>query len=143
MSYCTQSQLEARYGADLLVQLTDRETPATGEIVSAVIDQALADTDAEIDGYLASRYQLPLAATPLMVTNLALAIAIYKLHRRETDEKIRRDYDDAIKRLKDIHQGVFKLNVAGVEPASSTSGDAPQFEGPERVLTGGTMEGFI
>jgi phage gp36-like protein len=143
MSYCTPTQLEERYGADLLVQLTDRAEPATGQIDATVIDRALADTDAEIDGFLAGRYQLPLATTPQMVTNLALAIAFYKLHRRETDDKTRRDYDDALKRLKDIQQGVFKLNVAGVEPASTTLGDAPQFEGPERVLTGGPMEGFI
>src|SRR5690606_6605607 len=47
----------------LLVALTDRAEVATGEIDQDVVDRALADTDAMIDGYIAARYALPLAAT--------------------------------------------------------------------------------
>ena len=102
--YCTQPQLETRYGTDLLVALTDRATPSSGLVDAVVVEQAIADASAEIDGYVAKRYQLPLVSTPDTLRDLAQVMTFYKLHRRETDDKTRRDYEDALKRLKTLHQ---------------------------------------
>ncbi len=142
MSYATQQQLVDRYSERMLVQLTDRALPATGEIDPDVIARALADTDATIDGYLKGRYQLPLASVPPLVTDLALQIAIYKLHRKTPDEKIRKDYDDALRTLRDIANGVVRLDVAGVEPeASGASG--VKTNDRERPLTPENLKGFV
>lgn len=143
MAYLTQQQLTDRYGERLLVQLTDRAVPASGIIDTTVIARALADTDALIDGYLASRYSLPLASTPPLLTDIAGEVAIYKLHRKSPDEKIRLDYDNALRRLADISKGVIRLSVAGAEPEGSATSGTVRTNEPERPFTNDTMKGYI
>ena len=53
MSSATLDMLTARYGERLLLQLTDRATPPAGAVDSAIVDAALGDTDAVIDGCVA------------------------------------------------------------------------------------------
>lgn len=142
MTYTTQAQLTERYGAAMLVNLTDRAAVATGTIDGVVIDRALADTDAMIDGYLAARYILPLASVPPLVADLAMQIAIYKLHVNEPDPKIAKDYDLALKMLRDISSGTVRLGVAGVEPASSGASGVVVTD-RERPFTEASMKGFI
>lgn len=142
MTYATQTQLIERFGAAMLVNLTDRAAVATGVIDTDVIDRALADTDAMIDGYLAPRYILPLAAVPSLVTDLALQIAIYKLHVTEADPKITKDYDAALKLLRDIGTGAVRIPAAGVEPAGA-SANGVVFTDRERPFTASDMTGFI
>lgn len=142
MTYASQEQLVARFGAQTLVSLTDRAVPPTGEIDTAVVAQALADTDAMIDGYLAGRYQLPLVDVPALLRDPALAIAIYKLHTFAPDPKIKDDYELALKQLRDISSGVIKLGVAGVEPAGTGAGGV-QMTDRERPLTQENLTGFI
>lgn len=142
MSYIALQQLVDRYGERLLIQLTDRDTPASGVIDEAVVARALTDTDAVIDGYLAGRYALPLTETPPLVADLAQAIAIYKLHSYAADPKIEQDYKDAIAALGRISTGTIKLPVAGVEPASSGSAGVEAID-RERPLTPESLQGFI
>ncbi|MBN8955725.1 MAG: DUF1320 domain-containing protein [Rhizobiales bacterium] len=142
MTYCTLAQLTDRYDERMLVELTDRASPPTGEIDTSVVDRALADTDATIDGYLAGRYQLPLAETPALLADLAQAIAIYKLHSRVADTKIEADYQQALKMLRDIASGVVRLNVAGVEPTGSGASGV-QTNDRCREITPDNMKGFI
>lgn len=142
MSYTSLQQLTDRYGEKTLVQLTDRATPPAGEVDTAVVDRALADTDALIDGYLAGRYLLPLAQTPPLLSDLAQTIAIYKLHARTAPEKIAEDYQQALKVLRDLAAGVVRLNVAGIEPASSGASGVRTTDRP-RELTPDNLRGFV
>lgn len=142
MTYATLAQLTDRYGAQMLVNLTDRAEVATGEIDEAVIDRALADTDALIDGYLAGRYVLPLAATPPLLADLAGAIAVWKLHTHKPDDKIEADYRDARRTLDAIAKGDVRLPVAGVEPAG-TGGSGARITDRDRPFTEANLKGFI
>jgi phage gp36-like protein len=142
MTYCTLAQLTDRYGEPMLVDLTDRAEVATGEIDEAVVDRALADADAAIDGYLKGRYQLPLASTPPLLADLAQAIAVYKLHRNTVSDKIKDDYGQALKALAQIASGTVRLDVAGIEPTSSGSSGVRTSDRP-RDLTPENMKGFI
>lgn len=142
MTYTTLQQLTDRFGEDLLIRVTDRAAVATETIDTDVVDRALADTDAMIDGYLAGRYALPMATTPPMVTDLAQVIAIYKLHVYQPDEKIERDYEHAIKQLRDIANGMIKLPVAGVD-APGTGGTGARVTDRERPMTENNLKGFI
>lgn len=142
MTYATQAQLTDRFGEGFLVDLTDRGAVATGAIDVDVIDRALADTDAMIDGYLKGRYVLPMAATPPLIADLAQTIAIYKLHVYQPNEKIVADYDQALRQLREISAGTIKLDVAGVEPAG-TGGTGARATDRERPMTEATMKGFI
>lgn len=142
MTYATQATLTDRFGEAMLVNLTDRAAVATGVIDAAVIDRALADTDAMIDGFLGTRYTLPLALVPPMVTDLALQIAIYKLHVNEPDPKISKDYDVALKMLDKISTGAVAIPAEGIAPQSSNA-QGVRTTDRERPFTEATMKGFI
>lgn len=142
MTYAAQQDLVERFGTSMLVDLTDRADPPAGAIDTDVVTRALEDTDAAINGYLAGRYKLPLATTPAMLRDLAQAIAIYKLHRDVASEKIRQDYADALKTLALISSGTVRLDVDGIEPASSGASGVRVVD-RERDLTPDNLKGFI
>lgn len=142
MTYATQDDLVERFGESMLIDLSDRANPPAGAIDATVITKALTDADAQIDGYLLGRYLLPLASTPDLVNDLAKTIAIYKLHRDAVSDKIRADYQDALKQLAQIAAGAIRLNVAGVEPTSSGATGVRVSDRP-RDLTPDNLKGFI
>lgn len=142
MSYATPEALAERIGQDVLVQATDRASPPSGVADQAVIARALADADAVIDASLAVRYRLPLAAVPAVVTDLALAIAAYKLHRFAPDPKIKDDYEQALRDLREIAAGSKRLDLAGVEPKGSGAGGV-QVSDRRPPLTPDSLAGFI
>lgn len=142
MTYATLAQLTDRYGEKTLRQLTDRASPPAGVVDAAVVDRALADADAVIDGYLKGRYVLPLADTPPLLADLAQAIAIYKLHVRAPDPKIEKDYENAMRSLREIAQGIVRLDIAGVEPAASGASGVKTTD-RDRPMTADNLKGFI
>ena len=142
MTYASQSDLVERFGEPMLLDLSDRAVPPAGTIDADVVARALGDADAAIDGYLLGRYLLPLASPPPLLKDLAQAIAIYKLHRDTASDKVRKDYDDALKTLSQIASGTIRLNVAGVEPAASGASGVRTSDRP-RDLTPDNMKGFI
>lgn len=90
MTYATLQGLTDRYGAEMIERLTDRADPPAEAIDTSVVDRALLDTDGVIDGYLRARYLTPLPEVPAQVADVALSIAIWKLHRWSPDEENRR-----------------------------------------------------
>jgi phage gp36-like protein len=142
MSYCTEAQLVERYGSAMLIALTDRAPVPTGTIDATVVARALADTDALIDGYLARRYALPLTVAQPLLTDLALSIAIWKLHLAQPDPKIEADFNAAIKTLAAVSLGTIALTAAGVE-APGTGGTGVQVTDRERPMTAENLKGFI
>jgi len=142
MTYATQQQMIDRYGTSALVMLTDRAEFATGVIDAAMIDRALADADATIDGYLARHYALPLAVVPPQLPPIAQALAYWSLHLTEPDGKTKADYDTALRMLKDIADGRVRLAVAGTEP-QTTAASGVRMTDSSRPLSAGSMKGFI
>lgn len=142
MSYATLDQLVARYGERLLLQVADRADPPAGAIDAGTVGQVLADTDALIDGYLAGRYVLPLASVPPQVPPIAQAIAIYRLHVFQPEQKIADEYQAAIADLVRIANGTIRLPAAGVEPAISGGSGVEAVDRP-RDFTPDNMQGFI
>lgn len=139
--YCTQTQLVDRYGTKMLTDLTDRAVPRSGAIDAAVVTRAITDAGAEIDGYLATRYALPLSSVPQTITDIAQRITIYKLHVVNVSQKIADDYKLALASLSNISKGVIKLDVAGTEPAASTANSVFVQQGGTR-LTHDSLKGF-
>ncbi|WP_425099138.1 gp436 family protein [Tropicibacter sp. S64] len=142
MAYSTQADLEKHYGTALLVNLTDRGELASGVIDADVVTQAIADADAMIDGYIKTRYTLPLDGVPDPIGVLSRRIAIYNLHVFEPSSKIVRDYEGAIATLKDIGKGIVQLDADGVTPETSGGGGAQLAEG---IVAGikSDMGGFV
>lgn len=142
MSYCTLQELIDRYSQRMLIEISDRGDVPADTIDEALIDRAIADADALIDGYLKVRYALPLSAVPRLVTDLSLRISIYYAHAHVAAEKIKRDYEEALTTLKHISQGVIRLDIEGAEPAASGASEVRTNQ-PERPMSAGTMKGYI
>ena len=124
MAYATTEQVIERYGAGTVQVLTDRD--GDGAVDPVVLDRALADAAAEIDTYLAVKYDLPLfsspASPPAVLTRLAVDIAVYRLAAeadRATDER-RRRYEDAVKLLERIARGEASLGPADPPPSAAS-----------------------
>lgn len=142
MSYATLQNLADRFGLAMLVALTDRAPLPLGTVDTAVVDRALADTDALIDGYLAARYVLPLASPPALLVDIAQVIAIWKLHTFKPDEKIEADYREALRQLQQLAAGTIRLSVAGIEPETEAGGGAMMTD-RDRPMTEANLKGFI
>lgn len=143
MSYVTTDQLMDRYGSNMLVDLTDRATPASGAIDADVVARAVADTAAVIDGHLAKRYTLPLSEVPALITDLAASITIWKLHIYEPAGKIEADYKEAMRQLAAISAGTITLPLADGGEAPGASGTGARITDRERPFTEDTMKGYI
>lgn len=142
MNYATLQGLTDRFGADMISRLTDHDVPASGLPGQQTIDRACADTDAVIDGYLRRRYATPLREVPPQITDIALSIAIYKLHRWSPEEKIAQDYKDAMKSLREIAEGVIVLTSIELAP-KELGGSGARMTDRERPLTAENLKGYI
>lgn len=139
MSYCTQADLIDRFGEAEITQLSDRA--GLGSLDASIIAQAIADADAEINGYLSGRYALPLASAPLVMTRIACDIARYWLFGQDATPLVKDRYDQAISYLVKVASGTISLgpDAAGNEPDTQTASallqsDARAFDaGMERL----------
>ncbi|QRY97380.1 DUF1320 domain-containing protein [Sphingomonas paucimobilis] len=95
MTYATLDMLKGAFGEANLISATDRS--GTGSIDVSAVERALSGADATIDAALAVRYRLPLAVVPTIVSEIAVSIALYKLHVFAPDQKVKDDHDRALK----------------------------------------------
>jgi len=144
--YVAPADLGARFGEGELIDLAPATDGAEGHDTAAV-EAAIGDAEAAMDGYLRSRYALPLAEVPPELTAIAADLARYELRARAgginqstmSDDVVARR-DRAIQRLKDIQAGKFVLDVGGAsgggsQPATDrvglAAGDTPLSDSPE------------
>lgn len=109
MSYSTRAEVRSMVKDDALNAIigdTFIEDPAEREeLVAPIIDEAIADADGEIDGYLAKRYAVPISPAPKIINKCSKDIAVYNLFSRigideSTDQKTYLNrYNQAIKFL--------------------------------------------
>jgi len=126
MTYCVKQDLIDRYGQEELIQLTDRAN--AGVIDDTVLDQAIADADSLIDGYLASRYSLPLSDVPVSLVRVAAALTRYFLYTEAATDQVEKAHDQAIAWLKDVARGTVNLGLSATNgkpnPADSAQVDS-------------------
>jgi len=121
MTYATIQNMIDRFGEDELIQLTDRQN--LGVIDNVVVNRALADADARINGYLGVRYTMPLSLPqPTGLERLGCDIARYALHEDRVTEIVQKRYDDAIALLRDVAAGKAELGLDDTanKPASTS-----------------------
>jgi phage gp36-like protein len=140
MSYCTLTDLqEAGITPAQLVQLTDDD--ADGVADADVIAKVLANTDSVIDGYLGSRYTVPVAPVPNLLRTLATVIAAWALYGRRglANERRQKDFDSAIVQLKDLAAGRMVLPASAGGEVASDGSDLPEASTVEsdRIFTRG------
>jgi phage gp36-like protein len=144
MTYASASDMIARYPNRDLVQLTN-EDPGATTVNAAVLEQALADASAEIDGYLGGRFTLPLSDPPAVLARLASDIAMYRLQALRPLHDVadaRQRYDDAIAMLVRVAAGELTLGVGANGLETAAAKNAEQVQGPARTFSRDTMKGF-
>lgn len=139
MPYCTRDDMISRYGQEELVQLTDRSR--IGAVDDTELSAKIADAGAEIDGYVGTRYTLPLSPVPLALVRVACSIAWFHLHRFERPDYVKDEYKNAVRFLEAVSAGKVSLgaDAAGAQPAAASGAD---MEGGGRVF-GRSDTGFI
>lgn len=140
MPYATLDDLVERAGATEIRQIADRDRDGTPD--TAVIEAAIADAGNQIDGYLATKYALPLASVPPILRTWAVSIARYVLHRNGAPDYIVQDYKDAIAGLKDVARGLIALPVAVGETAPAVTVGPVMGSHPAEVFTPDRLRGF-
>lgn len=129
MAYATVADLESRFGAAEIEQLSDRDTPAQGSTVTATVQRALDDADGAINARLGGRFAVPIASPSPELVRVACDIARYLMHDLAPPEHVRNGYTDAIKWLDKIASGALALlgadgAIVGARSSGSTAGGA-------------------
>jgi phage gp36-like protein len=130
-AYAISQDMIDRFGEPELVQLTDRSN--TGAIDQTVLQRALDDAGDELDTYIGSRYQLPLASVPPVLTRVACDVARYRLFDDQAPQEVRTRYADAVTLLTRIAGGQLSLGLPTATPEAAS--DLPQVNAPGRTLT--------
>lgn len=133
MAYCTQSDLESRYSAADLVELTDRT--ASGAIDAQLVADAIERADADIDGALADAGYSPPLPDWSRTRNVAEALAYgYLFGQRRMTEQAQTDFDAAQKWLERVSQGRVRPPAALAEAGSTPAGGAPDYAAAPSVF---------
>ncbi|NDV20924.1 DUF1320 domain-containing protein [Pseudodesulfovibrio sp. JC047] len=134
MAYATTQDIIDRYGEDQLLILADRDGDGLAD--EQVTGRAIADADSEIDLHLSKLYDLPLAAVPSVLVQVAVDIAIYRMCNSDAlvTEEIRRRYEDARSILRRIAKGEVQLGLPELEKSSGTASSPAIVNGPPRVF---------
>lgn len=139
MTYATLNDLIERAGADEILQVADRDD--SGAPDETVIAKALGDADNIINGYVASKYDLPFASVPDILSTWSTSIARYLLHRHGAPDNVEADYKDALSGLKDVSFGRISLTgISGV--AQDQVSGTHQSSAPDQVFTDHALRGW-
>jgi phage gp36-like protein len=104
MTYCTKADMISAYGEQALIELTDRVNAAV--IVDAVLDDAVAGAEGEINLWIGGRYRLPLEVVPRSLKRIACDITRYILAGDvKEDDPIAIRYRSQIKVLQAVSKG--------------------------------------
>ena len=152
MAYAQPSDMIARYPNRDLVQLTN-EDPTQTTVDQTALQQALDDASAEIDGYLESRFTLPLGDPPAVLARLTCDVAMYRLQALRPLHDLadaRQRYEDAVALLLRVADGSLTLGLApdNREPGEAAGAVVTQAGGdstgalPERMFSRGSLKGF-
>lgn len=149
MSYCTVAEVREMLKSDMLSEIIGDDYKEDSEErekeIAKLIPVAIADADAEIDGYLAKRYSTPMEPAPKVINKFSKDIAVYNLSSRKgIDEEDREKtvltrYNAAIKFLTLVSEGKVELGI-------STNADAAskgfKMKSSRRSFTRESMKGW-
>lgn len=139
-SYVTRAQLEARFGQTAVAQVSFRDELDADQVIAA----AIAGAGQVIDGYVGTRYDLPLSPVPELVNEIAIDIAWYKLWRNGIPDDVAARFKDAQRMLSDIQAGRLVLpGLDGKAPPQAASTDTQVIiDDPGRIFDRDSLEGW-
>lgn len=118
MRYCTLTDLERAIPKQTLIWLSNEDPAATNYDV-AVLEDAINYAEELADGYLVSRYTLPLEPVPTIIRDAVAYLARYWLYQRRPEgaipEAVKDGKKDALDTLSQIQKGSISLNVKATD----------------------------
>lgn len=148
-AYCETGEVREMIKGDALDNLIGNEDidddQEREEKMLPIIEAAIADASAEIDGYIAKRYDLPLPSVPKVVNKFAKDMALYNIYSRRGIEKDSPQanyltrYNAAVKFFLLVAEGKVELGVGDVQSAAS-SGFAVSSN--RRMFSRGSLRGM-
>lgn len=115
MPYCSEAAFAERFGSG------ERDALLSSD-AGMLYASAAADADALVDGYIGSRYTLPLAAVPAFIVAIAADLTRYELYEEAPTKEVIERRKMAIDMLKDIRDG--KILLPGATSNTPTAGIA-------------------
>lgn len=133
MAYCTQNDIGKLIPTQELAELT---TEAGSTPDSAVITEAIAKADAEIDSYLGVIYAVPISVLPTRIKSLSEDFSLYYLYMRRSaiPEARQKAYDDGIAFLQLVASG-----KASLPSASGSSSQGMQLSSADAIFSRDNM----
>lgn len=128
--YCTEADIVEAYGSVFWLNVADDNDDGIADGVAPALKWA----SARINGYVGSKYALPLSIVPDDLQQMAVDLTIYR--RATTADKMTDDIkerkEDAIQYLKDVRDGEISLGLEN-PPPSNVNGF--NLYGPARAIT--------
>ena len=146
MSYTTDADLLRLIAERTLIQLS-ADDPQAAAPDWAVVAEARAYADAQVDARLRQRYPLPLASVPRELTDWSLALARHWLYSRRPEGQdlppaVVDAYRDALKALDAVRDGKMSLAVtSGGETPASEAG-LVIVSAPDRLFTADWLSSY-
>jgi phage gp36-like protein len=143
VAYCIKADILERLDSAILISLTDDS--GAGVEDDDVITRAIADADAEIDGYVGSRHSVPLSPVPAVIRKYSVDISIWNIYTRRTEAtpEVKDRYDSAMKFLDRVSKGQISLGADDPEGSPPDSGKIEvSDDNPERIFNRDKMKGF-
>ena len=140
--YAGKADMIERFGEQELIDLTDRNGSA-GTIVDEVLNAALGDASADIDGYLAGRYPLPLTFVPPVLIRHSCDLTRYYLYDNRLDPQhpAARRYTATIRFLEQMARGTVQLGLPQEQVPDSV--DLAEMASQPTVFGREKSKGFI
>lgn len=141
MSYATPQDFIDYFGESESIELSHLDDPLAVTPNEAKLQTYLDHATAEINGYLQSRYTLPLANTPQILKYHCCDIARYRLDQYRRREDVYERYKTVISYLRDVAKGIVSL---GLDEANSPVLEAgtPDFVSAAPVFTMSSLRDY-
>lgn len=140
--YSTYADLIKAHDEQYLIQLSDDNNDGIAD--TAIIDEAIAKADAEINARISNRYAVPMNPIPALATQLSITLAISNLYSHRGMDKpdtVKDDAAAAIKLLDRIGDGRATWGEA-TEPAADTATLDVRMTSQTRVFNRNNMRGY-
>lgn len=125
--YATLERMIARFGEYEVIALTDTEQPFTEQINVEKLTAAMDMANSEIDGYLSTRYAVPVQSAPAFLVGLACDLTRYHaaVGNARVSERDELRYKAAVKTLENIAAGKLSIGTTpnGGKPAAASAQD--------------------
>lgn len=113
--YCTAQDIVEDLTEKVVAQLSNDSDP--NQVNQEIVNKYITDSSQLIDGFLRSRYVLPLSNVHAVIKKVCIDIVKYELYKRrgKVFESIQDLYDDSISTLQKIQKGMITLDEGNPE----------------------------